>query len=101
MFPCSRNARPQKDNGERPGALLARRAPTMKQWSLNARSGDYASRLDEKRVDGKSGRSAVDGICWIIGIEAEDTLPFLTSYRRTHPSGWISRVWPPHGPCDA
>ena len=38
MFPCSRNARPQKDRGERPGALLARRAPTMKQWSLDARS---------------------------------------------------------------
>jgi hypothetical protein len=37
-FPCLRNARPQKDSGERPGALLARRAPTMKQWSLDARS---------------------------------------------------------------
>ena len=35
---CSRNARPQKDGGERLGALFARRAPTMKQWSLDARS---------------------------------------------------------------
>ena len=28
----------KKGGGERPGALLARRAPTMKQWSLDARS---------------------------------------------------------------
>ena len=27
---CSRNARPQKDEREQPGALLARRAPTIK-----------------------------------------------------------------------
>jgi hypothetical protein len=27
-----------KHRGERPGALLARRAPTMERWSLDARS---------------------------------------------------------------
>ena len=73
---CSRNARPQKDNGERPGALLARRtrrgwrlmifcaratrglrmmrrsrqtvllarrAPTIKRWSLDARSEEQSA----------------------------------------------------------
>jgi hypothetical protein len=35
---CSRNARPEKGRGSRQTILLARRAPTMKQWSLDARS---------------------------------------------------------------
>ena len=34
-----------KDGEERPSALLARRAPTMKRWSLDARSEDHTSRL--------------------------------------------------------
>jgi hypothetical protein len=35
---CSRNARPEKEGGSRQTILLARRAPTMKRWSLDARS---------------------------------------------------------------
>src|ERR1041384_2371203 len=38
MFPCSRNARPQKERGERPGALLARRTRTFRKCSFDARS---------------------------------------------------------------
>ena len=48
IFLCSRNARPQ--NGEKRESrhsLYARRGPTIKQWSLDARSGDYASPLAE------------------------------------------------------
>ena len=35
------------DGEEWPGALLARRAPTMKRWSLDARNEDHTSRLAE------------------------------------------------------
>ena len=35
---CSRNARPQKDGRERPGALLARRTRTVKLCSFDARN---------------------------------------------------------------
>ena len=35
---CSRNARPEKDGRERPGALLARRTRTVKLCSFDARS---------------------------------------------------------------
>jgi len=42
---------------QRPGAILARRAPTMKRWSLDARNGDHTSRL--------------------AGPENRDILPFL------------------------
>jgi hypothetical protein len=35
---CSLNARPEKGRGSRQTILLARRAPTMKRWSLDARS---------------------------------------------------------------
>jgi hypothetical protein len=38
MFPCSRNAWPQKERGERPGALLARRTRTIRMCSFDARS---------------------------------------------------------------
>src|SRR4029079_5709105 len=38
MFPCSRNARPQKERGERPGALLARRTRTFRKCLFDARS---------------------------------------------------------------
>ena len=38
-FPCSRSARPRKGKNEGgQAALCARRAPTMKRWSLDARS---------------------------------------------------------------
>jgi len=37
-FPCSRSARPRKEKEKgSQTALRARRAPTMKQWSLDAR----------------------------------------------------------------
>ena len=36
--PYSRNAQSRRSGRERPGALHPRRAPTMKQWSLDARS---------------------------------------------------------------
>jgi len=46
---CSRNARPQKDEREQTTILLARRAPTIKRWSLDARSeGRFACSLIEK-----------------------------------------------------
>jgi len=35
---CSRNARPPKDARGQAPILLARRAPTIKRWSLDARS---------------------------------------------------------------
>ena len=45
---CSRNARPQKGRRrESWHSLCARRGPTINQWSLDARSGDYASPLAE------------------------------------------------------
>jgi hypothetical protein len=37
-LPCSCNARPQKDRGVWPGALLARRTRTVKLCSFDARS---------------------------------------------------------------
>ena len=43
---CSRNARPEKDEREQATILLVRRAPTIKQWSLDARSeGQFAYAL--------------------------------------------------------
>jgi len=46
---CTRNARPQKDEREQATILLARIAPTMKRWSLDARSeGRFACSLMEK-----------------------------------------------------
>jgi hypothetical protein len=46
---CSRNAGPQKDEREQATILLARRAPTIKLWSLDARSeGRFACSLMEK-----------------------------------------------------
>ena len=35
----SRNARPEEEGGKLPGALLAPKATTLTQWSLDARSG--------------------------------------------------------------
>jgi hypothetical protein len=65
---CSRNARPQKDGGERPGALLARRTRTVKRCSFDARSKGQpwplpqwkvgeseGPRLGEERVSARSG----------------------------------------------
>ena len=49
--------------GERPGALLARRAPTMMRWSLDARSEGQPRPLP--LVDGgpEEGMEAVDLLC--------------------------------------
>ena len=40
---CSRNTRPEKEEARKLASLCARRGPTVKRWSLDARSGDYAS----------------------------------------------------------
>ena len=46
---CSRNARHQKNEGVQATILLARRAPTIKRWSFDARSeGRFACSLIEK-----------------------------------------------------
>ncbi len=51
---CSRNARTEKGRGSRQIILLARRAPTMKRWSLDARSegqsGDSPGETERSRV---------------------------------------------------
>jgi len=43
--------------GERPGALLARRAPKMKQWSLDARSKGQPWPLPERYKESENPRS--------------------------------------------
>ena len=42
-FLCSRSARPQNDAKEQADRLLARRAPTIKRWSLDARSEEQSA----------------------------------------------------------
>ena len=61
---CSRNARPQKDGKERPGALLARRTRTIGMCSFDARSKGhpgYALLLRERRKRGRSMRGQTRG----------------------------------------
>ena len=47
---CSRNARPQKDGRERPGALLARRTRTIRMCSLDGRSGTNTGAIQRERA---------------------------------------------------
>ena len=58
---CSRNARPEKGRGSRQTIFLARRAPTMKRWSLDARSEGQAATPLVRQKDHGSWNKDIDG----------------------------------------
>src|SRR5689334_23298573 len=64
MFPCSRNARPQKERGERPGALLARRTRIFRKCSFDARSKGqpgHSPKEGHRKIEGWKALARVNG----------------------------------------